>query len=502
VTAAPSFSRQYLEADRLPGQPIPIKPPVAQPGVYPVDALSPRLAAAAMAIVDKVQLPASIAANSVLAAASLAVQGYIDVVLPTKEVIPVSLFMVTVAASGDRKSSADKLALMAMRERERELRLEAIEHQVAYAADAQAFAAAKKKATAGNKSREQMKQELVALGREPRPPTTAILTTDEGTLEGLQKLYADSLPTLGLFSDEGGQWLGGHSMAAEQRGKTGAALSKLWDGAPVKRVRGSEAVSFLPGRRLALHLMVQHKIAADLFGDKALRDQGLLSRMLVCQPISMKGERPWKEADELSDLALEKYNVRLYRLLKEPLPMDPDTRELDPRRLTLSDDARRLFIQWHDAVELELRAEGGFADIIGFAAKLPEHAVRIAAVMAFFESSSTTEISGAALSAGIKIARFHAAEALRIIGLGSVDEDSENAHALITWIRSQGEAVVGKRWMSRAAFPRELRGAAVLSRAIEVLVEHGHLVPIKSGAAMANGVHYREAFTVIADDQE
>ncbi|MDB5733180.1 MAG: hypothetical protein JWQ03_3075 [Variovorax sp.] len=501
-----AFSRQYDEAERIPGQPIPIRPEVAAPGVYPLEALSPKLEAAARAIVDKVSCPAAIAANSVLAAASLAVQPFINVKLPTGEVVPSSLFIVTVAASGERKSSCDKHALAAVRARERDLRADHAPMLTCFLADQAAYKAAHKRATTGtNKSRDEMRQALQALGPEPVAPPQPLLISDEGTFQGLQKLFAEAMPSLGLFSDEGGQWLGGYAMAEDQRGQTAAGLSKLWDGAPIKRVRGTDAVTFLPGRRLAMHLMIQHRIAKKLFGDPDLKDQGLLSRILIAQPTSNKGERMWRDPDARSDLELEKYGSRIYSLLREPMPMDPESRELQPKELPLSDQARPLFVAFHDAVEAELKTGAAFEDIAGFAAKLPEHAVRIAAVMAYFENRQVTEISPAALSAGIKVAKFYAEEALRVIGVGSADEDSENAAAVIAWIRKNGFAVVGKRYLSTRVIPKALRPAPILSRAIDLLVEHGHLVPIKGGADMqVNGklVPQREAFTVIDDGTE
>src|SRR3546814_7295928 len=74
------------------------------------------------AIGDKVQCPEAIAAQSVLAAAALAVQSHVDVVHPaTGDTRPVSLFLVTVAASGERKSAADSIATDPIRLREAEL---------------------------------------------------------------------------------------------------------------------------------------------------------------------------------------------------------------------------------------------------------------------------------------------------------------------------------------------------------------------------------------------
>ena len=93
--------------------------------------------------------------------------------------------------------------------------------------------------------------------------------------------------SLGLFTAEGGQFVGGHGMSPEHRLKTAATLSSVWDGQPIKRVRAGDGVTILLGRRLAMHMMVQPDAAAVFFSDPLLRDQGLLSRVLLSAPDSM-----------------------------------------------------------------------------------------------------------------------------------------------------------------------------------------------------------------------
>src|SRR6478735_5885412 len=91
--------------------PLPLFPSMPSSEPYPVDYLGPILSAATGAVARKVQVPLSIAAQSVLATASLAAQAHADVLLPFGQTRPLSLYLVTIAASGDRKSSSDNEAL-------------------------------------------------------------------------------------------------------------------------------------------------------------------------------------------------------------------------------------------------------------------------------------------------------------------------------------------------------------------------------------------------------
>ena len=139
-----------------------------------------------------------------------AVQAHADVEIPaTGHVKPTSLFMISVAASGERKSAADGEALYPVRKREKALR-------EAYAAEAPeylklkaAFDAARKKAldTKGD-DKHAMKGKLDDVGDEPPKPLEPMITCGEPTFEGMCKILAAGQPAMGIFSDEGGSFIG------------------------------------------------------------------------------------------------------------------------------------------------------------------------------------------------------------------------------------------------------------------------------------------------------
>jgi hypothetical protein len=124
--------------------------------------------------------------------------------------------------------------------------------------------------------RAKIKNALDALGLPPDSPLLPLLTCSEPTFEGLVKLFDRGQPSLGLFNDEGGQFIGGHGMSDDAKLRTITGLSRLWDGQVIDRVRGGDGVMVLPSRRLAMHLMVQPVVATKLFADGLLADQGFL----------------------------------------------------------------------------------------------------------------------------------------------------------------------------------------------------------------------------------
>lgn len=193
-----------------PPRPLMRELPSADP--YPVDALGNVLGAAAQAINDRVQAPVAICAQSVLAAAALSVQGQADIVLPIGpgQVRPVSCFLITIAASGERKTTCDAEAMWPIRRREATLRTQNDVDTLRYANDRAAYDRAREEALrAGKGDRGAIRAGLDALGPAPVPPLTPMLTCPEPTYEGMCRLLAGGQPSIGIFAAEGGQYIGG-----------------------------------------------------------------------------------------------------------------------------------------------------------------------------------------------------------------------------------------------------------------------------------------------------
>ena len=174
---------------------------------YPVEALGP-LRAAVEAVQAMTQAPLAIPAASALATASLAVQGFANV-----ETLggprPTSLYCLTIAKSGERKSSCDAPFMTALRSHEKDLAAERslkfqsfqTQHAVWKAENQSILRATKSKKKL---SKIEMEADLNALGPEPEAPPSTDRTVTEPTYEGLTRLFFEGQPSLGIFSDEVG----------------------------------------------------------------------------------------------------------------------------------------------------------------------------------------------------------------------------------------------------------------------------------------------------------
>ena len=334
------------------GQPLPLAPAICRPRQFPVTALGDVLAAAAEAISEKCQCAPALAAQSVLAVASLASQRIADVQLPFGQTRPVSLYFVTIAASGDRKSTTDNEALIPVRMHEKNLKRDYATRHEAWRISNAAWAAQHKKIENERKvDRPSREVELSALGPAPQEPVKPLLTAPEPTVEALAKHWPALPGSLGLFSAEGGQMMGGHGFGPDHRLKTAAALSTLWDGGGIRRLRAGDGISDLPGRRLALHLMVQPAAAAAFLSEPILRNQGLLSRLLIAAPQSLAGARLWKDSCDSLDAPMGRYVAVILNLLERPAPAaNAAGNELTPRVLALSAQAKAVWVFFHDRI--------------------------------------------------------------------------------------------------------------------------------------------------------
>lgn len=267
-TSTPNFSVPRGETVTTPQEPSPL-PHAELPSVeFPLAGLTPKLRSAAEVIVRKTQVPAALAAQSVLSVASLAVASRAQVQTLGSAANATAAF-VTIARSGERKSAADKIArtgidrvIMRLRE----------EHKIAMA---------------------NHKAALSGLGRgdeRPEAPVCPGFLVTEATIECAFKAIATGCGFLGWFTDEAAAFWGGYSMSKDQRAKSSGVVSNLWDGAYFFRPRGSQdGDGYVPPTATTINLMFQTTLIRDTYGDEFLIGQGLLARMLPSWPESNMG---------------------------------------------------------------------------------------------------------------------------------------------------------------------------------------------------------------------
>jgi hypothetical protein len=464
-------------------QPLPLMRPLPPPEPFPIDALGPGLSDAARGIADIVQAPIEMCAGAVLGSASLAVSAHIDVELPTGEIKPASLFLIPLAESGERKTTVDGHAFAAQQRWEQKLRVNrAVEleaFRVSHATwEAKSKAIAKQYQKPGEAGSQAHQKELEQLGPEPEKPLEPLLMSAEFTFEGLVRCLNIGQPIYGIIGSEGGQFVGGHGMTDESKQRTLSNINEVWDGRPIKRVRADETIT-LPGRRVSMHLGMQPVVAQQLLTDELATKLGFLGRILICWPESLIGTRLHKEPPPQAKQNVADFTTRVLAILEAPYPLVEDTRnELAPRPLPFSAEATKLYWEFADETEKAMAADGEYESIRPFAAKLPEHAARIAATIAGYQDIHVSELGRDDFVRGILIASYYAGEAKRIMESSLADPDLMMAQKLLTWLSTEwkDKPTIQAREIYQFG-PNAIRNRKAALAAAETLVVHGWLKP-------------------------
>jgi hypothetical protein len=264
-------------------------------------------------------------------------------------------------------------------------------------------------------------------------------------------------------------------MNKDNKQKTLAAFNDLWQGNPIRRTRAGDGHVTLYGRRLAMHLMIQPMVAQALMADQLAADTGFLPRFLICEPPSTIGTRLHAKTRH-QRAALDRFGERLRDILETPMPMDAETRELQPRCLPLSAGAREMLVRFSDSVERAQSPGGDMAHIPGTASKAAEQAARIAGVLTLWRDLDAVEVEPGDMANAIELARFYLLEAARLADAAQVSAEIDQAEKLRRWLLEGFEdTVVSVRDVVRKG-PAPLRESPKARSALELLEQHGWLV--------------------------
>ncbi len=162
----------------------------------------------------------------------------------------------------------------------------------------------------------------------------------------------------------------------------------------------------------------------------------------------------------------------------------------------MSSEARTGWIAFADHVERQIGPGGDLEPIKGLANKLPEHAARLAAVLALVKDLTVPAITGDHLAAGIRFAEHYAVEALRLFQAGRSDPDLLLAQRTLDWLHKKWrESHLGLSDLYRLG-PNAIRDSKTARRMIRILEDHEWIVPVEGGAEVG-GQHRREAWRIV-----
>ena len=440
---------------------------------YPVNALGDVLGSVAREIHEGVQCPKGIAGQSSLAAGALAAQGHYNIEIDGR-IRPLSLNCLTIAESGERKSTADEIALSPVLEVQKEWLKQFTEDKQGFELDMEVYKHSKSEIMKNGGDQESLRADTRNL-LVPEQPREPILLSQEPTLEGLLKSFHFGLRSQGLFSDEGGMFFGGFGMKPEHVLKTISGFSKFWDGSPINRTRAGQGESFmLDGVRLSSHLMIQPVIAGLLHNNPLFSEQGYLARFLMVNAAPLAGTRLYRPSNPRDSVAFTRYKEVMQRLLLTGINSNPDA-ELGT--LGLDKQAMELWIETYNSIERELGKGCDLVAIKPTASKMAENIARIAGILAVFDE--VTAIGVQHMGNAAILGSYYLDQAQAFTYSVKVDAKLDKALELEEWIRKLPRKVFSADDVSKT--PRRItdRSVPFARGLLEVLVFNGRLTVTK-----------------------
>jgi len=464
-----------------------------EPESYPLDALPDTVRAAVEEVADFVKAPIPLIASSALAALSLAIQSHADAKRAEKLYGPVGLFLLTIADSGERKSTCDNFFTTSIREYEKE-QVEAMQSAVkeyqaendAWEAKRDGIKSAIKDAGKKGKPIDKLRNELIEMNQhKPEAPRIPTLILGDETPENLAWRLAKQWPSAGVLSSEAGVVFGSHGMGKDSAMRNLALLNVLWDGGTHSIGRRSSESFTVRGARLTMGLMIQEAALREYFSKsgRLARGTGFLARFLVAWPESTQGHRPFTEAPKtFPHLAL--FDQRIAEILNQPVSIDKNG-ALDPPTMQLDSEAKLAWIEYHDAIESELARGRELYDVRDVASKSADNATRVAALFQIFEHGMGDAIGLDSFERASRIAAWHLSEARRFFAELAIPAKLSDAARLDNWLvkhcRQERTYVIGRNDVLQYG---PLRDKALLESAIRELAVLDRLRQVKDGNRM------------------
>jgi hypothetical protein len=459
---------------------------------YPVDALPKTLRAAVEEVQRYVKAPMPLVVASALAAVSVAVQAHFDVQRDNKLSGPSGLFLLTLGESGERKSTCDKFFLAAVRQYEKEQAdanqpvLERHQAEMdAWTAQRDGLLLAIKDAGKKSKPVAKMREELAELQRNrPTAPRVPRLLLGDETPENLAWGLAKEWPSVGVISAEAGVVFGSHGMGKDSIMRNLSLLNTLWDGGNLRIGRRTSESFTVRGARLTMGLQIQEPVLRSFLerGGTLARGGGFLARFLVSWPESTQGFRLYEDPPSTWP-ALSAFHQQIAWILADPAPIQEDG-TLTPALLTFTPEAKALWRDFHDAIEVELRPTGELHEVRDVASKIADNATRLGALFQVFEHGAGAALGAESFAAGSRLAAWHLHEARRFFGELALPIDVVREAKLDAWLvdycRREQTTLVPTQKVQQFG-PAGLREKAALEAAVNGLDELGRAHLVREG---------------------
>ncbi|MDH0148784.1 YfjI family protein [Stutzerimonas stutzeri] len=429
-------------------------------------------------VAETTQAPLELALASALTVLSLLCQPLIDVRRPGDMIGPISLLIILIANSGERKTTVESIFLAWIREYIKQAMIQHKKELLAWEFRLEAWEARKRMLIKNMTKNAPATTEYLSFENEltlhqeqkPERPRAFKPIYEDATIAALIKGIRLDMPWVALMSSEGISVLKG---ALNDFGK----INSLWSGSHIEVARATTEGLSANDARLTVGIMVQHDVLREYLESKGdlARSVGLLSRALVFNPSSTQGTRFITEKTMNMEI-MRRYNARVSQLLDQIMNRLHD--ETAPKIIiNFSTDAESRWVSTYNKIEAGLQDGGEYERSKDHASKLSENVARVAAILHYFEGGDGT-ISLQELKSAEKIV-LECSKTFReeFTFMPKIVNDAE---ALYNWLQLKCSDRKVFRWIEKNTIlqkgPTRLRSASKLNQALDCLVATGRVL--------------------------
>ena len=421
-------------------QGLPYSPEKRELPPYPVESFPPVLRNVIKELHQNTQIPVALIGNVVLATTSLTCQSLIEVIQPhTNMPEPCSLYLMTIAESGEGKTTINKQVMKPCYTFAAEL-IQKYEQQVVdykrklnvWTIRKQALAsnlrqAVKKGYSGENEEYEISKHAQNEPLRPPRPNFIYEDTSLKALVEGLSEH-----PEAGFISDEAITFF--KSYLKNNPG----LLNKAWDGEMFDFRRADGEIYHITPH-LTFSLMSQPGVFMDYIKKHGVsaRASGFLSRFLFTWVESSIGTRQTTHEKIDSEYELNAFHKRIEKLL-ELNGISLNAPNASKKQLTLTDETLTIWKNNRAEIEKKIAPHGEWEHIRDIGSKASANTLRIAALFHFFFDDSLEKISSVAVECAIHLMKWYLNQAGNIFyPMSERYQFEQDVRELHSWIMSR-----------------------------------------------------------------
>ncbi|WP_231451892.1 YfjI family protein [Escherichia coli] len=456
------------------------------PDEFPLSSLPPLIRDAVIEAQQITQAPLGLVAASALGAVSLVCQNLIDVCRLNTLRGPVSLFLLTLAESGERKTAVDKLLMEPLYQQEM-LLYSRHKNELTTWKNKEELLKAQKKALLSKLNKELRKgadesetlRQLEALqkNRGEKPVRYKFIFND-ATTAAIKDQLCGQWRSVGIMSDEAGIIFDGYTLSELP------FINKMWDGSVLSVDRKNEPEQMIENARMTLSLMVQPGLFDRYMERKGsvARDSGFLARCLISKPATTQGKRFINGAVTPGG-SLTAFHERLMELARGSI----EKSSKDERYcLHFSPEAQKIFIDHYNVLEQDLSPSGplSLSQFRGHVSKKTENIARIAALLQYF-SQGEGKISADIMTSAVVISSWYTDEYKKLFALPDESElQLQDARELLDWLieecRGECPPRVRKNYILQCG-PGRFRNRKKLNVLLNILASQLRLSVVQEG---------------------